>query len=48
MIAICLAFFPPTIKFRSYLEGYLWRHVEPLPQNKGVSGVGGGEGGEDG
>lgn len=36
MIAICLAFFPPSIKFRSYLEGYLWRHVEPLPQNKGV------------
>ena len=47
LIAICLAFFPPSIKFRSYLEGYLWRHVEPLPANKGVSiGEGGGEGRE--
>lgn len=33
LLSIALAFFPPTIKFRSYLEGFLWRHVEPLPQN---------------
>ena len=36
LISIALAFFPPTIKFRSYLEGFIWRHVEPSPQNKGV------------
>ena len=36
LFAIALAFFPPTIKFRSYLEGFLWRHVEPSPENKGV------------
>ena len=29
LFTIALAFFPPSIKFRSYLEGYLWRHVEP-------------------
>ncbi len=37
MFAICLALFPPSIKFRGYLEGYLWRHVEPSPAFKGVS-----------
>ncbi|XP_064384607.1 rho GTPase-activating protein 39-like isoform X2 [Halichondria panicea] len=36
MFAICLALFPPSIKFRGYLEGYLWRHVEPSPAFKGV------------
>lgn len=42
LFTISLAFFPPSIKFRSYLEGFLWRHVEPLPENKGVrKGMGG-------
>ena len=39
MFAICLAFFPPSFKFRTYLEGYIWRHVDPSPQNKGVGVV---------
>ena len=37
LFTIGLAFFPPSFKFRSYLEGYLWRHVDPQPENKGVS-----------
>ena len=36
LLSIALAFFPPTIIFRSYLEGFLWRHVEPLAANRGV------------
>lgn len=35
LLSIALAFFPPTIIFRSYLEGFLWRHVEPLAANRG-------------
>ncbi|CAI8043664.1 Rho GTPase-activating protein 39 [Geodia barretti] len=35
LFSIALAFYPPTIKFRSYLEGFLWKRVEPLPENKG-------------
>jgi hypothetical protein len=35
LFSIALAFFPPTIKFRSYMEGFLWRHVEPSPENRG-------------
>ncbi|XP_044100635.1 rho GTPase-activating protein 39 isoform X2 [Neovison vison] len=29
LMAICLAFFPPTPRFHSYLEGYIYRHMEP-------------------
>ncbi|XP_071064191.1 rho GTPase-activating protein 39 isoform X2 [Dasypus novemcinctus] len=29
LMAICLAFFPPTPKFHSYLEGYIYRHMDP-------------------
>ncbi len=39
MFAISLALFPPSIRFRGYLEGYVWRHVEPSPAFKGVSTV---------
>ncbi|XP_066266048.1 rho GTPase-activating protein 39-like isoform X2 [Branchiostoma lanceolatum] len=28
LMAICLAFFPPTAKFQSYLEGYIYRFLE--------------------
>ncbi|XP_076806151.1 rho GTPase-activating protein 39-like isoform X2 [Clavelina lepadiformis] len=35
LIAMCLAFFPPTIKFHSYLEGYICTHYE-LPDVQGV------------
>ncbi|KAL2089643.1 hypothetical protein ACEWY4_014331 [Coilia grayii] len=37
LMAICLAFFPPTPRFHSYLEGYIYRHVDPLNDNKGVA-----------
>ena len=42
LFTIGLAFFPPSMKFRMYLEGYLWRHVEPDSDRHGVSGRGGG------
>ena len=29
LIGICLAFFPPSTKFHSYLEGYIYRHLDP-------------------
>ncbi|KAI1890848.1 hypothetical protein AGOR_G00157830 [Albula goreensis] len=29
LMAICLAFFSPSPKFRRYLEGYIQRHLEP-------------------
>ena len=29
LIGICLAFFPPSSKFHSYLEGYIYRHLDP-------------------
>ena len=29
MLAICLAFFPPSPKFQSYLDGYMNRHRDP-------------------
>ncbi|RXM97133.1 Talin-1 [Acipenser ruthenus] len=35
LMAICLAFFPPTPKFHSYLEGYIYRHMDPLNDTKG-------------
>ena len=28
LLAMCLAFFPPSNKLYSYLEGYIWRHME--------------------
>jgi len=30
LMAICLNFFPPTVKFFSYLEGYISRHMEDV------------------
>lgn len=35
LMAICLAFFPPTPRFHSYLEGYIYRHMEPGNDTKG-------------
>lgn len=37
LLAICLAFFPPTPRFHNYLEGYIQRHMDPLNDNKGVA-----------
>lgn len=37
LMAICLAFFPPTPKFHSYLEGYIYRHMDPVNDTKGKS-----------
>ncbi|XP_062935962.1 rho GTPase-activating protein 39 isoform X2 [Cynocephalus volans] len=37
LMAICLAFFPPTPKFHSYLEGYIYRHMDPMNDTKGVA-----------
>ncbi|TKS74195.1 Rho GTPase-activating protein 39 [Collichthys lucidus] len=37
LMAICLAFFPPTPRFHTYLEGYIYRHMDPLNDNKGVA-----------
>ncbi|XP_057884071.1 rho GTPase-activating protein 39 isoform X2 [Melospiza georgiana] len=34
LMAICLAFFPPTPKFHSYLEGYIYRHMDPVNDAK--------------
>lgn len=28
-MGICLAFFPPSMKFHSYLEGFIYRHLDP-------------------
>ena len=36
LFTICLAFFPPTVKFRSYLEGYLYKHIAPSEEHQGV------------
>lgn len=41
LMAICLAFFPPTPKFHSYLEGYIYRHMDPVNDTKGEDGPGG-------
>lgn len=35
LMAICLAFFPPTPRFHAYLEGYICRHMDPLNDTKG-------------
>ncbi|XP_057697030.1 rho GTPase-activating protein 39 [Corythoichthys intestinalis] len=37
LMAVCLAFFPPTPRFHSYLEGYIARHMDPLNDTKGVA-----------
>ncbi|KAM4739711.1 rho GTPase-activating protein 39 isoform 2-T3 [Anableps anableps] len=37
LMAICLAFFPPTPRFLTYLEGYIYRHMDPLNDTKGVA-----------
>ncbi|KAM9761508.1 LOW QUALITY PROTEIN: rho GTPase-activating protein 39 [Menidia menidia] len=37
LMAVCLAFFPPTPRFHSYLEGYIYRHMDPLNDTKGVA-----------
>ncbi|MED6252844.1 Rho GTPase activating protein 39 [Ataeniobius toweri] len=37
LMAICLAFFPPTPRFHTYLEGYIYRHMDPLNDTKGVA-----------
>eukprot|EP00063_Salmo_salar_P049834 XP_014024669.1 PREDICTED: rho GTPase-activating protein 39-like isoform X3 [Salmo salar] len=34
LMAVCLAFFPPTPRFHSYLEGYIYRHMDPLNDTK--------------
>jgi hypothetical protein len=37
LFSISLGFFPPSNKFHSYLEGYIYRHLEPDTANyKGV------------
>ncbi|XP_051930303.1 rho GTPase-activating protein 39 isoform X1 [Hippocampus zosterae] len=36
LMAICLAFFPPTPRFHAYLEGYICRHMDPLNDTKGT------------
>ena len=33
---MALHFFPPSVKFRGYLEGYLWKHVEASTEHKKV------------
>src|SRR5688572_13340851 len=30
LMAICLAFFPPSVKFQPYLEGYVNRHRDHI------------------
>lgn len=37
LMAICLAFFPPTPRFHNYLEGYIYRHMDPLNDTKGIT-----------
>uniref|UniRef100_S4RIL2 Rho GTPase activating protein 39 n=1 Tax=Petromyzon marinus TaxID=7757 RepID=S4RIL2_PETMA len=36
LLAICLAFFPPSPKFHTYLEGYIYRHLDPAHDQKGI------------
>lgn len=36
LLAMCLAFFPPSNKFHSYLEGYIYTHLD-MPNVKGVN-----------
>eukprot|EP00794_Sanderia_malayensis_P017061 gene17061-18779_t len=36
LITVCLAMFPPSNKFHSYLEGYIYRHLEPEHDELGV------------
>jgi hypothetical protein len=37
LMAICLNFFPPSMKFHSYLEGYICRHLDPMFDTENVS-----------
>ena len=37
LITMCLSIFPPSNKFHSYLEGYIYRHLEPEMDELGVS-----------
>ncbi|KAK5930303.1 hypothetical protein CgunFtcFv8_026550 [Champsocephalus gunnari] len=37
LMAISLAFFPPTPRFHAYLEGYICRHMDPQNDTKGVA-----------
>ena len=36
LMAICLVFFPPSIKFHSYLEGFIYRHLDPTVDTEHV------------
>ncbi|XP_065072074.1 rho GTPase-activating protein 39-like isoform X2 [Rhopilema esculentum] len=36
LITMCLSIFPPSNKFHSYLEGYIYRHLEPEMDELGV------------
>ena len=29
LMAICLVFFPPSERFLTYLDGYIYRHLDP-------------------
>ena len=37
LMGICLAFFPPSLKFYSYLEGFIYRHLDPNSDTEKVS-----------
>ncbi|CAM9560518.1 unnamed protein product [Lampetra fluviatilis] len=39
LLAICLAFFPPSPKFHTYLEGYIYRHLDPAHDQKVVKKI---------
>lgn len=36
LMAICLAFFPPTTKFHSYLEGFIYRQLDTMADTEMV------------
>ena len=40
LLGVCLAFFPPSVKFHSYLEGYIYRHLDPSVDTAKVSCLG--------
>ena len=37
LTAVCLVFFPPSEKFHSYLEGFIYRHLDPTLDTQNVS-----------
>ena len=39
LMGICLAFFPPSLKFYSYLEGFIYRHLDPAVDTEKVNFV---------